>query len=342
MAMDSDESVSLPKPPPPRPAARDAAIDAAMRRFNGAPETPAGARRSWSGWVPKDRRAVGALATAAVIAIVSVPVAFTTLRDNPRPVAPRAPQAPEPPVGAQPDQIASTTADTALARADERAAVPTAEASEPPVARSRNSLPALVAAPDQGATSVEAMAKAMQAAPAPAMAPPAPPAPPPPPAPVRSEQYAADAATQEMVVTGSRVPRPDLQKQGNVSVMAERSPEPANAAAVPNAYGQFLSRLQAAVRADNKGAVVRLVDLPLRVNFAGGARTYKDRRSIERDFDRIFTPRVKQAILDQRADRLSTNYQGAMIGDGAVWFDQTCPNGSCSRAGPVRIRAINP
>jgi hypothetical protein len=201
----------------------------------------------------------------------------------------------------------------------------------------------LVAAPDQGATSVEAMAKAMQAAPAPAMAPPAPPPPPPPPpAPVRSEQYAADAATQEMVVTGSRIARPDLQKQGNVSVMSERSPEPADAAAATAAYRQFLSRLQAAVRARNKGAVVRLVDLPLRVNFAGGTRTYRDRGSIQRDFDRIFTPRVKQAILDQRADRLFGNYQGAMIGDGEVWFDRTCPNSSCSPAGPVRIRAINP
>jgi hypothetical protein len=145
-----------------------------------------------------------------------------------------------------------------------------------------------------------------------------------------------------MVVTGSRIPRPDLQKQGNVSVMAERSPEAANSAAPAAQYGQFLSRLQAAVRSGNKGAVVRLVDLPLRVNLAEGARTYRDRRSIERDFDRIFTSRVRQAILDQRADRLFTNYQGAMIGDGEVWFDQTCPNASCSPAGPVRIRSINP
>ena len=69
-----------------------------------------------------------------------------------------------------------------------------------------------------------------------------------------------------MVVTGSRIPRPDLQKQGNVSVMAERSPEPANSAAPTAAYGQFLSRLQAAVRAGKKGAVVRLVETAARSN----------------------------------------------------------------------------
>lgn len=336
MATDSDDPVSLPKPPPPRPAARDAAIEAAMRRFDGGePETSARARQSWIAWLPKDRRAVGALATAAVIAIVSVPVAFTALRDNPRPIAPQTPQAP---TEAQADQIAPTVADPASAQAKESVAAPAPMAAEPPATRSRSSLPALVAAPDQRATSVEEMAKAIQAEPAPAAAPPPPP--PPPPAPARSEQFAADA--QEMVVTGSRIPRPDLQKPSNVSVMAERSAEPASPAAGSDVYGQFLSRLQAAVRAKNKAAVVRLVDLPLRVNFAGGARTYRDRGSIQRDFDRIFTPRVTRAILDQQADRLFINYQGAMIGDGQVWFDRTCPNASCSPAGPVRIRSINP
>ena len=45
MAMDGDDPVSLPKPPPLRPAARDAAIVAAMRRFDGEAEAPIRARR---------------------------------------------------------------------------------------------------------------------------------------------------------------------------------------------------------------------------------------------------------------------------------------------------------
>ncbi len=124
--------------------------------------------------------------------------------------------------------------------------------------------------------------------------------------------------------------------------MAERAPESDGASATSAAYRRFLLSLQSAVRANDKRAVASLAALPLRVNFEGGARTYSDRKSIERDFDRIFTPRVKQAILSQRSGRLFTNYQGAMIGDGQVWFDQTCPNDSCSPAGPVRIKAVNP
>ena len=38
MAIDSDNMISLPTPPPPRPAARRAAIDAAIRKFDGIEE----------------------------------------------------------------------------------------------------------------------------------------------------------------------------------------------------------------------------------------------------------------------------------------------------------------
>jgi hypothetical protein len=88
--------------------------------------------------------------------------------------------------------------------------------------------------------------------------------------------------------------------------------------------------------------VIAMIDFPLRVNGPSGPRFYRDARSVERDFDRIFTPKVRRAILAQRADKLFVRDQGAMIGDGEVWFDTTCPKTSCSPAGPVRIRAINP
>ena len=140
-----------------------------------------------------------------------------------------------------------------------------------------------------------------------------------------------------MVVTGSRAARPNLAKPSNIAVMAE----PGKAADTVTSE-RFLSRLQAAVRADDRSAIAGLIAYPLRVNFDNGPKTYRDRHSIERDFQRIFTPRVKQAILNQEADKLFTSYQGSMIGDGEVWFDQTCSNASCSNRGPLRIKTINP
>lgn len=110
----------------------------------------------------------------------------------------------------------------------------------------------------------------------------------------------------------------------------------------PTAYAAFVPRLQATVRTNDRGALIRLIAFPLRVNGAGGAKFYRDRRSVERDFDRIFTPKVRRAILDQAPNALFVRDQGGMIGSGEVWIAQTCPNRACSPAGAVRIIAVNP
>ena len=130
------------------------------------------------------------------------------------------------------------------------------------------------------------------------------------------------------MVTGSRI-RPTAKPQ-------------AQAAQKANPYASFLYRLQTAVRAKDRDAVMGLVAFPLRVNGQGPSRIYRDADSLERDYDKVFSRKVRQAILGQRADGLFVRDQGAMIGNGEVWFDRTCPNAACSPAGPVRITAVNP
>ena len=107
------------------------------------------------------------------------------------------------------------------------------------------------------------------------------------------------------------------------------------------AYASFLGRLQAAVRGDDRGAVVRLVQIPLRVNSGGQSQIYPDAKSVRRDYEKIFTQRVRQSILAQRSDRLFSRDLGVMIGNGEVWFDRVCLDEGCARQGPVRITAIN-
>jgi len=174
------------------------------------------------------------------------------------------------------------------------------------------------------------------------------PPPPPPPAAERDEGLTEDS---QIIVTGSQMARPSLVSEsirdgrGKSRSVIQKSNAPATApkwVQDEGDYRSFLAQLQAAVRTNNRSAVVRLVRFPLRVNFAGGAKTYRDTRTVLADYDRIFTPRVRQAIGDQRFENLSGRDQGVMIGDGAVWFDHTCRNSSCSPPGPVRISAINP
>ncbi len=144
-----------------------------------------------------------------------------------------------------------------------------------------------------------------------------------------------------MIVTGSRIQQPEPSSQHG-RLAAKRAADAASPISIIDVYGKFLSRLQEAVRSGSRRSVSGLIAFPLRVNTKDGPKIYRDRKLVEEDFDRIFTPSVKQAILNQRSDQLFVRDQGAMVGDGEVWFDQTCRNAQCSPPGPVRIKAVNP
>ena len=135
-----------------------------------------------------------------------------------------------------------------------------------------------------------------------------------------------------VVVTGSRIPQLGLEAQNAAKA----------ASADQAAYQQFLPKLRAAFERNDRRAIIKLVGLPLRVNFKSGSQVYQDHRSVERDFDRIFTAKVRQAVLGQKPDSLFVRDQGAMVGDGELWFRETCPNSACTPAGSVRIVAVNP
>jgi hypothetical protein len=310
--MEKDQSAWLPEPPPPRPARRDAAIEAALRKFDGgedaAPSVREAPRRSWAS---AHRPQLALALSAMLLVVIGVPAALIGIRNESAPPErtvvvrdvepPPAPRAAELPPATAP-----------------------AHAPEPPPALRKyrgvdredvlNSLPRAEVAPPVAAVAAS------------------PPPPPPPPAPApRAERTADEGSAQEMVVTGSRIAQPALE-----------APSAAKAMSVEQPNAAFLSRLQAAVRRNDRDALIALVAFPLRVNFAGGARTYRDAASLGRDFDRVFTPKVKRAVLAQRADRLFVRDLGAMVGDGELWFRETCPNASCSPPGPARIVAVNP
>ncbi|MEO9132640.1 MAG: tetratricopeptide repeat protein [Sphingomonas sp.] len=98
MTTDRDILAALPEPPPPRPARRDAAIEAALRRFDegGAPDRPrAVTPASWRGRIVRPQFA--AFATVALVALIGLPVwmsgdhSFSSVsREAPASVAPSA------------------------------------------------------------------------------------------------------------------------------------------------------------------------------------------------------------------------------------------------------------
>ncbi|QNQ09818.1 tetratricopeptide repeat protein [Sphingomonas alpina] len=94
MNSDDDIAASLPQPPPPRPARRDAAIAEAMRRFDAAGEAPRPAGRQSSAtpapWQMRiNRPKIGALVTIVLVAAIGLPILMS---GDPRlPVTNRAP-----------------------------------------------------------------------------------------------------------------------------------------------------------------------------------------------------------------------------------------------------------
>jgi len=329
MTIDSDDMISLPSPPPPRPAARRDAIDAALRKFDGVEDAPAGRaahqRPSRIPWATMHRRPAGALVTAALIAIVFIPAVPLILRNSPPDVAPQA----EVPSQVQPAPVASTCAgpDCAGQPASEPVQARSEEAvatSAPPPAQPL--APPVVAEERREVSPAANDQKAAFEVPAPLIAAPAPPPPPP-------AEPAAEG-DQNIVVTGGRVQTPNVARQSRANEMGYLA-KPASPDAIIDPDGEFLSHLQAGLKANDRRAIIRLIALPLRVTYDDGVRIYRSSRELERDFDEIFSSRVRSSVLKQRPDALVSRDRGKLTGNGRIWFGQ-------SSDGSIRIREINP
>ncbi|HUB83473.1 MAG TPA: hypothetical protein VMB03_31960 [Bryobacteraceae bacterium] len=96
----------------------------------------------------------------------------------------------------------------------------------------------------------------------------------------------------------------------------------------------FLSELQSAVRGGDKQKIADMVLYPATVNFANRHRAVRARAALLKDYDAIFTAKVRSAIEKQSPECLFANYQGVMIGDGEVWFEAQ-PDGT------MKIKTVN-
>lgn len=97
----------------------------------------------------------------------------------------------------------------------------------------------------------------------------------------------------------------------------------------------FLADLKAAVKAGDKQKVSALVRFPLNVNLAKGRRVVRSSAEFVKDYDVLLTLTVRNAIAQQVPACLFANWQGVMIGNGEVWFEE-------QQNGSMKIKTLNP
>jgi hypothetical protein len=103
---------------------------------------------------------------------------------------------------------------------------------------------------------------------------------------------------------------------------------------------QFLATLQDAVKSGQPKAVATLVIFPLRVYHGRKTARIKDAQAFVHDYPHIFTTDVTRAVLAQKPGDLFHNWQGAMIGNGQVWFSGVCSDAACNHQ-RIGVTAVN-
>jgi len=102
---------------------------------------------------------------------------------------------------------------------------------------------------------------------------------------------------------------------------------------------QLLTQLQQAVAKHNAPAVASLVHYPIKVNPGKKPFVVKNEKAFIKDYDRIITHDIQDAILKQKYENLFVNSQGAMIGDGEVWITGFCRDKTCKQS-DIKIGTI--
>lgn len=85
-------------------------------------------------------------------------------------------------------------------------------------------------------------------------------------------------------------------------------------------FNNLFISIQEALESENKELIADSILYPLKVNTKDERFKIGDKEAFLRNYDEIFTDKVKNALSNQIIDELFVNYQGIMVGDGEIWF----------------------
>ena len=106
-------------------------------------------------------------------------------------------------------------------------------------------------------------------------------------------------------------------------------------------YEAVIRQLQRAVAANDTAAVAALVNYPFVTVRDGESLRVADAEAFVREYDRIMTPPIAEAIKRQKYSQLMVNYKGVMFGNGEAWVNGICKDDACKEE-DVRVVALQP
>lgn len=121
---------------------------------------------------------------------------------------------------------------------------------------------------------------------------------------------------------------------GRSHAQIEGSAPFSSAGTTSEAVADFLHKLQRAVEVDDREAVAKFVNFPLRAWNGKATGSVRDRRQFLAQYPAIFTADLQKTIAAARVERVFANWQGVMIESGGLWF-RPDPDGT------LRVVTIN-
>gem|GEM_PF-5804738 len=93
----------------------------------------------------------------------------------------------------------------------------------------------------------------------------------------------------------------------------------------------LVAKLQLAIKNNDKQVIAKMLGYPVRINQGTKHYVINNEKNFMKKYPIIFTDKVKHKIINADSADIFCNDQGAMIADGAVWF-----NGN-----PLKIFSLN-
>jgi len=174
---------------------------------------------------------------------------------------------------------------------------------------------------------------------------------------------AGTASDPRPVVSGGDEVNPfELQLKQRPPIICEQPPVPPGSLAADCMSdvqaGDFLSRLQRALRTKNRAALAEAMNYPIVIAVDGSPSelVIHDADEFVRSYDKIVTPPVTAAIRNATVRSLSVNldgvtiggdvhhfvnYRGIALGRGTVWFDLICGVDDCVAGARFLVRTID-